>query len=384
MAGLYLHVPYCRQACHYCDFHFSTQLGTQAAMVNAMERELAHRWPEPLPMNTWYWGGGTPSILPVPLVRHLADHLRRHAPLVGSGEFTLEANPEDVSPQNLREWKEVGVNRLSIGIQSFVDQRLAWMNRAHTGQQARDAVKRAQDAGFENITVDLIYGLPETHLGEWQDNVGQALDMGLPHMSMYALTVEEKTALHHQIKKGQSAAPKDERATEDFLWVRQILRQNGWEPYELSNAAMPGMRAQHNSAYWSGEAYMGIGPGAHSFDGTSERRWNVSHNLRYIRAWQDPQVKNNQDEAHEKEHVTAIERTNERIMTSLRRMEGLSRTDMGAYSAELDKRWLEFVQKGWMQSTDDGWVLSDEGLLWLDTIASQGFAAAEDLGNFVS
>ena len=381
MAGLYLHVPYCRQACHYCDFHFSTQLGTQEEMVESMGREVETRIPEPRMMQTWYWGGGTPSLLTSAQVKTLVDGFIRHTPLVPKGEFTLEANPEDVSDVQLRSWREIGVNRLSMGIQTFVDRRLVWMNRAHSGEQARDAVRRAQDAGLENITVDLMYGLPETSLSEWQENVGQALELGVPHLSTYALTVEDKTALHHQIKKGTTSAPKDERAREDFLWLRSALRTAGWEPYELSNASKPGMRAQHNSAYWSGEAYVGIGPGAHSYDGAAIRQWNVSHNLRYIRGWKPGA---SPEGLVEVEVLSLLDQKNERIMTSLRRMEGLLRSDMGPYAETLDRRWKSFLENGWMTATDSGWVLTDEGLLWMDMVAAEGFATADDLGTFVS
>ena len=254
-------------------------MGREVATSNGQNHAL---------MQTWYWGGGNAISSATPsrpkFKRWRTDSFASCAACGPKGEFTLEANPEDVSDVQLRSWREIGVNRLSMGIQTFVDRRLVWMNRAHSGEQARDAVRRAQDAGLENITVDLMYGLPETSLSEWQENVGQALELGVPHLSTYALTVEDKTALHHQIKKGTSSAPKDERAREDFLWLRSALRTAGWEPYELSNASKPGMRAQHNSAYWSGEAYVGIGPGAHSYDGAAIRQWNVSHNLRYIRA----------------------------------------------------------------------------------------------------
>ena len=212
MAGLYLHVPYCRKACTYCDFHFSTQLTTLPAMVEAMQTETRLRLLEATPMATWYWGGGTPSVLPAASIAALIDTFKRHAPLQPDGEFTLEANPEDLTAERLATWRELGVNRLSVGVQTFVDARLTWMNRAHTGKQAQEGIARAQDAGFENITLDLIYGLPGTSLGEWQDNVGQALELGTPHLSTYALTVEEKTALHHAIQSGKTASPDDARA----------------------------------------------------------------------------------------------------------------------------------------------------------------------------
>jgi oxygen-independent coproporphyrinogen-3 oxidase len=376
MAGLYLHVPYCRKACTYCDFHFSTQLSTLPAMVEAMQNELRARWPQGHPMATWYWGGGTPSVLPAASMEALTETLRRHSPLQPGGEFTLEANPEDLTADHLAAWRRLGINRLSVGVQTFVDARLAWMNRAHTGRQAQEGIARAQDAGFENISLDLIYGLPGTSLGEWQDNVGMALDLGTPHLSTYALTVEERTALHHAIQSGKTASPDDARASEDFLWLRQHLRSQDWDPYEISNASLPGWRAQHNSAYWAGDAYVGIGPGAHSFDGRDERRWNLPNNARYLKAWaQTPAPPS----CFESEHLSPVDRLNERIMTSLRRAEGLSRGDAGSHAKALDRAWETYVRKGWMLQTDEAWSLTDEGLLWMDRIAADGFVSAEDL-----
>ena len=380
MAGLYLHVPYCRKACTYCDFHFSTQLSTLPAMVDAMQNELQARWPQGHPMATWYWGGGTPSVLPAASMAALTETLRRHSPLQPGGEFTLEANPEDLTADHLSSWRRLGINRLSVGVQTFIDARLAWMNRAHTGRQAQEGIARAQDAGFENISLDLIYGLPGTSLGEWQDNVGMALDLGTPHLSTYALTVEERTALHHAIQSGKTASPDDARASEDFLWLRQHLRAQGWDPYEISNASLPGWRAQHNSAYWAGEAYLGIGPGAHSFDGHDERRWNLPNNARYLKAWaQTPALPSRQTICSESEHLSPTDRLNEHIMTSLRRAEGLFRRDAGDHAKALDRVWEPYIQKGWMTQMEASWSLTDEGLLWMDRIAADGFVSTEDL-----
>ncbi|MDG1252181.1 MAG: radical SAM family heme chaperone HemW [Schleiferiaceae bacterium] len=374
MAGLYLHVPYCRKACHYCDFHFSTQLNTLPQMVEKLQVEAKLRSEEPHPKQTWYWGGGSPSVLPFAMAQEICDSFSNNFPLISGGEFTLEANPEDLSHEALNGWKTLGVNRLSVGIQSFVDRRLQWMNRSHSGQDARDGIRRAQDAGIASISVDLIYGLPDTSLGEWQDNVGEALALGVPHLSTYALTVEERTALHQHIRRGLSQAPKEDRAIEDFLWLRSQLREEGWEPYELSNASLPGYRSRHNSAYWSGASYVGLGPGAHSFDGTSVRRWNVSNNGQYLR-----QVGTSQS-WFEEEQLRPEELVNEQIMTQLRRMEGLLRTSVGAYASTLDNLWSTYIAQGLMIQTANAWVLSDEGLFLSDRIAMEGFVAAGGLG----
>lgn len=387
MAGLYLHVPYCRKACTYCDFHFSTQLGTQDRMVEAMLQEIKHRINDVAPMNTWYWGGGTPSILGIGSMKKLITTCHEVAPLAQGGEFTLEANPEDLTASNLTEWRNLGINRLSVGVQSFIDRRLVWMNRSHSGNEATIGIKRAQDLGFENISLDLIYGIPTTSLGEWQENVGRAMDLGIPHLSTYALTVEERTPLHYAIQKGQTQVPEDVRAREDFLWLRTHLREENWDPYEISNASVPGKRSQHNSAYWEGFAYLGIGPGAHSFDGFLERRWNVSNNARYMQDWlslgpnqlHDGNSVRNTQASYEIEVLSPRDRLNEQIMTNLRRSEGLERTKMGDHASTLDHAWSPFREQGWLIQNPERWYLTDEGLLWMDRIASEGFIQAENL-----
>ena len=387
MAGLYLHVPYCRKACTYCDFHFSTQLGTQDRMVDAMQLEIKHRINDVAPMNTWYWGGGTPSILGIGSMEKLIATCHEVAPLAQGGEFTLEANPEDLTASNLTEWRNLGINRLSVGVQSFIDRRLVWMNHSHSGDEATIGIKRAQDLGFENISLDLIYGIPTTSLGEWQENVGRAMDLGIPHLSTYALTVEERTPLHYAIQKGQTQLPEDARAREDFLWLRAHLREENWDPYEISNASVPGKRSQHNSAYWEGIAYLGIGPGAHSFDGNLERRWNVSNNARYMQDWlslgpnqlHDGNSVRSTRTSYEIEALSLRDRLNEQIMTNLRRSEGLERTKMGEHASTLDQAWSPFREQGWLIQNPERWYLTDEGLLWMDRIALEGFIQAENL-----
>jgi len=352
-----------------------------------MQQEIKHRINDVAPMNTWYWGGGTPSILGIGMMEKLIKTCHEVAPLAQGGEFTIEANPEDLTASNLAEWKNLGINRLSVGVQSFMDRRLVWMNRSHSGDEATIGVKRAQDLGFENISLDLIYGIPTTSLGEWQENVGRAMGLGITHLSTYALTVEERTPLHHAIQKGQMQFPEDARAREDFLWLRAHLRNENWDPYEISNASLPGKRSQHNSAYWEGVAYVGIGPGAHSFDGFLERRWNISNNAVYMRDWlsrapyqlDDVTTDRSARASYEIEELSSIDRLNEQIMTNLRRSEGLERTNMGEYASTLDQVWRPFKEQGWLIQSPDRWHLTDEGLLWMDRIASAGFIQAENL-----
>lgn len=346
-----------------------------------MQLEVEHRREFHSEMATWYWGGGTPSVLPTEVLSTLVHHFERYVPLKKGGEFTLEANPEDLSMTQIEAWRKLGINRLSVGIQSFVDSRLQWMNRSHSREDALAGIARAQDAGIENISVDLIYGLPGTSLGEWQDNVGMAMELGVPHLSTYALTVEDRTALHASIKKGKSPGVNEDRANEDFLWLRGHLRSNGWDPYELSNACLAGWRAEHNSGYWSGEAYLGIGPGAHSFDGKRLRSWNKSNNGIYLQVWQKKHGLNDFDitACQEFETLNERDRINEQILTNLRRSEGLDREDMGEHAVYLDTVWENYEKRGWVVKSSTHWKLSDAGLLWLNRIASEGFMATSDV-----
>ena len=343
-------------------------------MVDAMLREADTRLGsrDELPvMATWYWGGGTPSVMPETELRKLWEGLRRHINLLPGAEVTLEVNPEDVNAASLKLWRDLGVNRFSMGIQSFDDRDLQWMGRAHHATQASDAVRRAQDAGFENLTVDLIYGLPERSLEDWQAQVGQAMELGVPHLSTYALTVEPRTALHAQVSKGKRPAPRAARAAEDFLWYRQYLNDQGWTAYEISNASRPGWEAVHNQNYWRGHAYTGIGPGAHSFDGLRTRRWNLANNPGYIKAVQQG------NSFSESEHLNDADWLNERIMTSLRMKAGLSRAEVETlrpgYAYELDQIWAAALAEGKMVQDGDRWFLTLEGLLFADALASDGF-----------
>ncbi len=367
--GLYIHIPFCRKACNYCDFHFSTQLLGIKDVMSSMKKELKLRFKEgPLEQETYYWGGGTPSILPNIEMSSLAQVAFENAPLKEGGEFTLEVNPDDVTPQSLKFWRNIGVNRLSIGVQSFMNDKLQWMNRTHDSDQAHAAIKRTQDAGFENISVDLIYGIPDSSLGEWQNNVGIAIETGVVHLSTYALTVEEKTKLFYQIKKGESPLPKGERAEEDFRWYRNQLNGLGWDLYEISNSCVPGYRSVHNSMYWSGEPYFGIGPGAHSYDGEQARRWNVSNNGKYRRAIG---VDNSW---FEEELLGPKDIINEKIMTSLRTKEGLDFRDLGKWANGVEKSWEPHVNSKRILKNELGiWKLLDSGLFWADRIASDGF-----------
>ncbi len=264
-------------------------------------------------IDTLYFGGGTPSILEDKDLNTILSHIDKNYAISPNAEITLEANPDDITKEKLAAWKTAGINRLSIGIQSFFEDDLKWMNRAHTSVQAENALRWAKDAGFENITADLIYGLPNKH---WQANIEKMVNFGIPHISSYALMVEEKTALHHFVKAKKTELPPDEKVAEDYHVLCEALSAKGYEHYEISNFAKPGYRSQHNGSYWKGIPYLGIGPSAHSYDGTN-RRWNIANNQVY--------VKNIQAKSPywEEELLSETDRFNEYLMTGLRKAEGI-------------------------------------------------------------
>ncbi|HEY6899882.1 MAG TPA: radical SAM family heme chaperone HemW, partial [Puia sp.] len=285
MAGIYLHIPFCRQACHYCNFHFSTSLNRKNDFIVALlkEMELRKDYTGKEPIETVYFGGGTPSLLEEGELGRIMERLNALFPVAPGAEVTLEANPDDIHPGLLRSWRATGINRLSIGIQSFFEEDLQWMNRAHNARQAIDCIRMAQDTGFTNMSIDLIYGGPTLPDPHWQENVGQAIGLQVPHLSCYALTVEPRTALDKMIHlhKKEDVNPDDQ--ARQFLQLMEMAANAGYEHYEISNFAKPGMRSRHNSSYWQGKTYLGLGPSAHSFNGAS-REWNIANNSQYIAA----------------------------------------------------------------------------------------------------
>ena len=331
MAGVYLHVPFCRQACHYCDFHFSTNTQTVDAMVRSIASEARLRAPHFLaslsgPVTTLYLGGGTPSLLTPDamkrLVREVSDAL--HLDVSTLAEVTLEANPEDLEDERLDAWLEAGFNRLSVGIQSFDDETLIWMNRAHTGREAEQGILRAHAAGFETMTVDLIYGVPTGR--QWQDDVERALTLPVRHLSAYALTVEPQTVLGTRVERGEETPPPDERTVQEYNHLCSVMADRGWSHYETSNWAAPcddkgHWKAIHNSAYWSGKPYLGLGPGAHGFL-APERYANVSNNPTYIRALEQGAL------SESRESLSRADRYNEAVMTGLRTAQGIHPEDL--------------------------------------------------------
>jgi len=366
MAGIYIHIPYCRQACHYCDFHFSTEQGTKSAFVDALlkEMELQRNYLNGEKIETIYFGGGTPSLLSDFELGKIIEELFRLFPIDSDAEITLEANPDDLSEEKIAELKSSPVNRLSIGVQSFFEEDLRWMNRVHNQEQARTSIKQAQDAGFENISIDLIYGLPESTIDKWEENLITAFSLNVQHLSCYCLTVEPRTALAHFISTGKSKAPNEVQGALQFEMLMKKIKEHGWMHYEISNfASSTKFISQHNSSYWQGKKYLGLGPSAHSFNGTS-RQWNVANNHRYIESMGREII------PFEKEELTATQRINERIMTELRTMWGLRISDFElSVSDLLEEKSHAFIKGGFLKLDDEVLGLTDRGKLIADKIA---------------
>ncbi len=318
MAGIYIHIPFCRKACHYCNFHFSTSTHLIRDFVDALliEMELQQQYIEGH-VSTIYFGGGTPSILPEHELNKIFDKIFSTFTVERDAEITLEANPDDITLEKLQQWKALGINRLSIGIQSFFEKDLQWMNRAHNQQQAVNSILLAQQQGFNNLTIDLIYGTPGLTDEEWEQNVQQAIALKIPHLSCYALTVEPKTALDKMITLQKAAPVESDKQARHFELLMKWMAESGYEHYEISNFALPGCRSKHNSSYWQGKHYIGLGPSAHSFNGNS-RQWNIANNALYIKSLAQQTL------PVEKENLTPQQQLNEYIMTSLRTMEGLN------------------------------------------------------------
>lgn len=373
MAGIYLHIPFCRKACTYCDFHFSTSTRNRGPVLEAMLLELQQRGREvERPVGTVYFGGGTPSLLDA---KHLEAFLRtireQHAVQVDA-EITLEANPDDITPERLAVWRDLGITRLSLGTQSFREERLRWMGRAHDAAQALTSISLIARAGFRAWTIDLIYGLPGMDLAEWDEQLTIALDHGMPHLSAYCLTVEERTALAHQVQKARVTMPGDDAQSAQFDRLMERMELAGLEHYEISNFARPGHRSRHNTAYWQGVPYLGIGPSAHSFNG-QYRRWNVAHNARYAQAVASGQT------YWEEELLTATERTNERLMTGLRTSDGVL---LDALEVDVLQRHADIVDHhrtaGMLLVQEGRLVLTKAGRHFADRIAMELFISADD------
>lgn len=376
MAGIYIHIPFCKQACNYCNFYFSTSLGNKDALVDALVKEIAltKDYLHGEQIETIYFGGGTPSLLQIDEMKRILDGLAQQYDLSALQEFTIETNPDDLTSSKIAELstlKAMGLNRFSIGIQSFHDEDLQYMNRAHNSSEAQTAVKKVQDAGFDKITIDLIYGTPTMNDERWLQNLETAFALDVPHISSYALTVEPKTALDKKIKLGESKTVSDEQGARQFNILMNEMRKHGYEQYEISNFAKPGRYAVHNTNYWRGKHYLGLGPSAHSFN-THARRWNVANNINYINSIVKGIL------PYEEEVLTPAQQVNERIMTALRTQWGLEVTSFGLQVAGLIQDGLQYIDKAHYTYSNGVLVLTQEGKLFADSIAAELFIEEEE------
>jgi oxygen-independent coproporphyrinogen III oxidase len=376
MSGIYIHIPFCKQACHYCDFHFSTSMKKKEEMVLAIAKELQLRKnefnndPEFLGVETIYFGGGTPSVLTFKEIEFLIATVYSNYKVSENPEITLEANPDDLSSERILELSKSPINRLSIGIQSFFEQDLVMMNRAHNSAEAKKCLEEATQY-FDNISLDLIYGIPGMSNKQWKQNIETALSFGISHISSYALTVEPKTPLNKLIQTGKIAAPKDEVAQEHFAVLVETLEANDFIHYELSNFGKANYFSKNNSAYWLGKKYIGIGPSAHSYNGVS-RSWNVSNNSIYLKSIQENKLPN------EIEILSTADRYNEYIMTGLRTIWGVSldriEMEFGVdYLNYLNKQAQKFLEDNLLAVKNNILKPTPKGKFLTDGIASDLF-----------
>jgi oxygen-independent coproporphyrinogen III oxidase len=374
VSGIYIHIPFCKKACHYCDFHFSTSLQNKDSLVKNIltEIDLRQNYLEDKNIKTIYFGGGTPSLLSEKESFLILEKIYKIYNISNDVEITFECNPDDLSDEKLKELKRLEINRLSIGLQSFDEEELIWMNRAHTAKESEASVKRAQDRGFENITIDLIYGSKFSNITNWKKTLDKAIALNVKHISSYNLTIEEKTKLGHDLKVKKEIAIDDEKSSELFLEMIDRLEKNNFIHYEISNFGKDGFFSTHNSNYWKGEHYIGIGPSAHSFDGTS-RQWNVANNNIYIK-----HVSEGSEDYFEKEILSEKERFNEYILTSLRTIWGIDLAYLkNNFNNDFVKTFLNqvnsYINQEYVLVNDSTYTLTEKGKLFADKIASELF-----------
>ncbi|WP_192822737.1 radical SAM family heme chaperone HemW [Rufibacter sp. LB8] len=378
MAGIYLHIPFCKQACHYCDFHFSTSLKLKEAVLAAMHQEirLQQNYLSGETIDTIYFGGGTPSILSVAELQGLLDTIHLVFPINPAAEITVEANPDDLTPEKLLLLSQSPVNRLSIGVQSFHNPHLQLMNRPHTAGEAEGCIQLAQELGFDNISLDLIYGIPAEDEALWEQDLAKAFALNVQHLSCYALTIEPNTVLGHRLKKGTFTPAEEESVAQQFELLMTQAKTHGFLHYEISNFCQPGFESKHNSSYWRQTPYVGIGPSAHSFNGKS-RQFNVAHNPQYVQALSQGQLPCTVEE------LTVEDRVNEYVMTTLRTSWGCDthyiRSKWNVDLVALHASYLQqIIAKGLMQENEGVLLLTEEGKLLADEIALDLFLLKEE------
>ena len=371
MSGIYLHIPFCKKACHYCNFHFSISMRYVNDMIASIRQEIRLRNQDAkVPVETIYFGGGTPSVLSPAQLRLLLDEVNSSFSVVADPEITLEANPDNLSPEYINDLQKLGFNRLSIGVQSFLDDELTLMNRAHNGTQALSSVEHAKNK-FDNVSIDLLFGNPNTTLEDWKRNLDYALQLEVPHISSYALTLEPKTALERFVDKGVVSLLDEGVVEAQFHHLVDTLTVAGYDHYELSSFGKPGFHSQNNTGYWQGKTYLGIGPSAHGFDGT-HRYWNVSNNASYMKQI----AKGELPQTIEK--LSAVDRFNESIMIGLRASWGVSLIAMEnslglRYRQHLEDQAKRFVDEGLLHIENNALKTTRKGAFLADGISADLF-----------
>lgn len=372
MAGIYIHIPFCRQKCHYCNFHFSVSQRNKEKLIEAICIEIERRksFIKGEKIETIYFGGGTPSVLNASELNKIMKVVRKSFVLNQNPEITLEANPDDLNSEYLIQLNDIGFNRLSIGIQSFDEADLKLMNRSHSSKQARQSIENALKAGFENLSIDLIFSMPGSDIEKWKSNLTKALEYPIPHFSFYNLTLENRTALHHFVEQGKVKMLSDEEMAGQFSFTMEFMENAGFEHYEISNYARPGRYARHNTSYWQGKNYLGVGPSAHSFDGQA-RSWNIANNPKYIKSIMSGEF------LLQTEILSQDEKYNEFIMTGLRTQWGCDLDRLKDFGKKYEEYFIAEIskemQKGRVFRDDKTFILSKEGKVFADEVASNLF-----------
>lgn len=378
MAGIYVHIPFCKRKCHYCNFFSLASSKNKNAFTDVLLKEISleQSYLESFPVQTIYFGGGTPSLLEPSGIQKILETLVKFFSISKNPEITLEANPDDINPESLKELRSLGINRLSIGIQSFFDRDLLFLNRIHSARTAQRSILDARNAGFQNLSIDLIYGIPGQVSSSWDQNLEIALSLEVPHISAYALTIEKKTILDLFIRQNKIPPPDEKSAVDQYRLLMRKMKERNYIQYEISNFCKEGFYSIHNSNYWKSIPYLGLGPSAHSFNGTS-RKWNISNLTTYLKNI------NSGISFSEEEKLTIFQRFNEYVMTSLRTNRGCSAQkiidDFGfSFYDSFKKNISSVIDKGLMKEVAGNYFLTDEGKLFADGIASDLFIIESD------
>ena len=375
MAGIYIHIPFCYKACHYCDFHFSTSLTLKKKLIGAIckELKLKNKYLGSQPVETIYFGGGTPSILEEKYIAKILKTIYKYFSISKFLECTFEVNPNDLTVDKTRSLIKLGVNRFSVGAQSFDDIQLKLMNRSHTSKQIERSIKLIQDLGVYNINIDLMYGTPNLKNKLWEDNLMKAVSLNVTHMSCYCLTIEKGTVFHKMVNSGNLKLDSDDNIKLQFLTMRDILRRNNFVHYEISNFCIPSFESKHNSSYWKGKNYLGVGPSAHSFNG-KKRHWNIKNNYKYIDAL------NNDNNYFEEEILTKKNIANEYILTNIRTNKGLARNILSGLTNNIEYSKLmsqldKLINDNLIINKKDRFYLTQNGMILCDKITTDLFLA---------